>query len=585
MRVALQTRVDELRASIDNLVRVMGRRFLLFICLVSHVTKGFLCGGGQEGLIGTPLQFMMRSYGTLSASRIQVLRTIAVSAWALKPLFGMLSDVVPLAGYHKRPYIAAATLLSMVACLALALLSPLSPSAVTILVFVVFAQVAVTDLLTEAKYAQKLYGGESAGPDLATFIHTGSSLAQLASIFVCGLLISYVPLHYLYLAPLPVLALTLWPIYQGGEWLDDTEYSSASNGGALSRTAIEYRTLDASGAEVESPPVADDRLCNLCGPLLWYYRSERDARRVPVVGLDTQKVRTNWRLFALGCIIVACSLVTSCIGLAGLSTAWLFGISMACVVVLIAALFLLMEDKRIAMIQTYSILCEVCNLSTGSAEFFFFTDTPAQYPEGPHFSAFFYVTVMGGVGTLLYFVGSITYYLFMRKWRFRSVLYFSGALQFVLSWLTIIMVKRWNIAVGLPDWLFVLGSEALQTVTASWASMPISLMILQLCVPGIEATCYALLAGSINMGRALSRYSGAFALDMFGVNPIGAVGESAQFENFWKVVVISIFMSLIPLALVPFFIPDGKQTDRLLKEEAEATDDDDEAVINKEEIC
>lgn len=559
----IHTRVTDLRDSVDRLIVVMGRRFLLLIALVSHVIKGFLCGGGQEGLIGTPLLFMLRSYGTMDASRIQVLRTIAVSSWSLKPLFGMLSDAVPLGGYHKRPYMALSTVLSLGACLALSLLSPLPPALVTLLVFLVMGQAALSDLLVEAKYAQKVQFAVEAGPDLATFIHTGSSVAQFASILVTGLLLSYAPLQYLYLAPVPVLLLMLWPLYEGGAWLDDAE----------------YRTVDASGGVVAQTSLAttrDDRLLSLCGPLCWYYRSTEDARRIPSIGLDTQKVRDHWRFFALGSIIVACSLATSAIGMAGLSTAWLFGLSLACAGVLIGSLFLLLEDRRVAMIQTYMILCEICNLSTGVADFFFFTDTPEQYPEGPHFSTFFYVTVMGGVGTLLYLLGSVTYYFFMRDWKFRSVLYLSGGMQFSLSWLTIVLVKRWNVAIGLPDWFFVLGGEALQMVAAAWASMPVSLMIMQLCTPGIEATCYALLAGSVNMGRALSRYMGAFALDQFGVKPIGAPGESAQFENYWKVILIGIFMPLIPLMLVHWLIPDGQQTARLVEMAAVATSEEEE---------
>jgi hypothetical protein len=120
---------------------------------------------------------------------------------------------------------------------------------------------------------------------------------------------------------------------------------------------------------------------------------------------------------------------------------------------------------------------------------------------------------------------------------------------------------------GLPDWLFVLGTESLQEVTTAWAHMPITLMLFQLSPQGAEATSFALLAGSANMGRAVSQYIGAFLLDAFAVKPTGAQGESAQFANLWKVYLIGIFLPLIPLLMIRVLIPDRSQKESLLAPE------------------
>jgi hypothetical protein len=251
-------------------------------------------------------------------------------------------------------------------------------------------------------------------------------------------------------------------------------------------------------------------------------------------------------------------------GLTGLPIAWLFALSLLSAGAVIAALFLLLEDRRVALIQTYVLLQSVCNISTSSADFFFFTDTAAQYPEGPHFSTFFYVTVMGIVATLLYLAGVLLYKRFMEEWRFRTVLRLSNALLILFGSLNVVLVLRWNVAAGLPDWLFVLGAEGLQMVTSAWASMPVSLLMIQLCGPGIEATTYALMAGCANLGRALAQYIGAFLLEVLGVRPTGAVGESAQFANLWQASLIALLLPLIPLLLIQWLIPDGYQTSKLL---------------------
>ena len=158
-----------------------------------------------------------------------------------------------------------------------------------------------------------------------------------------------------------------------------------------------------------------------------------------------------------------------------------------------------------AMIQTYVILQAACGVSTGAADFFFYTDTAAQYPEGPHFSTFFYVTVMGLVATALHLVGVQFYYVFMSHWRFRTVLYVSNTMLMLFSLPMIVLVKRWNVALGLPDWLFVLGTEALQVVTSAWSDMPIGLVMFQLSPAGVEATAFAMLAGRLKVRTSSSR--------------------------------------------------------------------------------
>jgi MFS family permease len=541
--------LTDYRARFKALVVVMGRRFLITSALIEHVFQGFLFGGGTDGVVGAPLQFMLRSYGTLTATDIQILKTIAVSPWALKPLFGMLSDTVFISGYNKLPYIIATTVGAALACLVLAFIAPLSPVGITLLLFLLFLQMALADLLIEAKYTEKMVGNEGVGPDLQTFINLGLVLWQLLANVLCGVMITYMPLNYIYLVPIPFLLFTLYPVYQN--WLDDTEYHF-----------VERRLPAVAGEYVERARVESNALTNLCCGAFAYQGEEE--REVPLFGMDTSKVRTHWRVFLLCGIIGGTSLFTSLVGLLGLPTLYLFIVSLVCAAAMIGGLFALMPVRMIALVQTYNILNSMCSISTSSADFFFFTDTPEQYPEGPHFSYFFYVTVMGLVATILSLVGIVLYNLFMTRWRFRTVLRFSSLMLILFTLPNIMFVNRWNVWLGIPDAVFVLGAEALQVVTGTWASMPIGLMMLQLCPKDIEATGYAILAGSSNMGRALSQYFGAYLLEVFAIRPTGAPGESHQFDNMWKITLISVLLPLIPLLLINWLIPDKSQTDSLL---------------------
>jgi hypothetical protein len=294
-------------------------------------------------------------------------------------------------------------------------------------------------------------------------------------------------------------------------------------------------------------------------------------RPSPIIGLDLIKLKENWRIFTLGLVIAMISIATSVIGLFDIASLYLFIMSLVGAPLMIGAFFLLI-DHRFAKIQAFVIIQNMFSLSLDSATFFFYVDDVVQYPEGPHFSNFFYITVMGLISTFLALVGLVTYNMFMTRWSYRKILVLTNLMFIFVSLPNVLFFLRWNQYLGIPDAMFVIGCEAIQVITAVWSSFPLSIIMLQLCPPGMEATVYALLAGCSNLGSSLSQYQGAFVLDLLGIKPIGAPGETHQFDNLWIAVLISILLPLIPIVFTFILIPDASQTDRLL-ESADANAD------------
>ena len=100
--------------------------------------------------------------------------------------------------------------------------------------------------------------------------------------------------------------------------------------------------------------------------------------------------------------------------------------------------------------------------------------------------------------------------------------------------------------------------------------MPSIVILSQLCPHGVEATMYALLAGSANFANQLARSEGSFVLCALGVEPNGSPSESAQFDNLWIAVLLAAVGPCVPLVLLPFLIPDARQTDTLLEDDGSA---------------
>merc|ERR1719321_450192 len=67
-------------------------------------------------------------------------------------------------------------------------------------------------------------------------------------------------------------------------------------------------------------------------------------------------------------------------------------------------------------------------LNMEGAMFYFFTDGPKQYPEGPHFSIMFYTTGLGVILGFFNLIGIWTYNNFGRNWRYHRLFFVTNLL-------------------------------------------------------------------------------------------------------------------------------------------------------------
>ena len=520
-----------------QLFDLLGWKFLVITLLVEHVLQAFIAGGGSGGLIGAPILLILSTFN-LPATRMQVLETVSVSAWQLKPLIGILSDSVYIGGYSRMPFIIITSLLGIGSALALVSFYPVTPVIFVAFLFFIFLQISTSDLLLEARYVEKTKGNPATRPTLYSFVHFLSGFCQLLSTVVIGFIISYhFPLHWLYLTP--VLPFFILAILVFANWTGESLYGE--------------------------PRPLTNLLCKCCR-FREYNESFTEHTEIPIIGMDTAKVQENWRIFLLALIIGVISVFTSMLGIFELSATYLFITSVASEIIMIISFFMLLE-RRIAKVLTFVVAQNMFSISLRAATFFFYTDPVEAYPEGPHFSRQFYVSVMGGLGIIVSLLAVFIYSIFMYNWRFRSIFWVTGVLFIITCIPNIFLFKRWNVAWGIPDTVFVLGSEVIQVVVGQLNSMPLGIIMLSLCAQGLEASHYSIMAGSNNIGNAFASYKGAAVLEWLDIKPSGNLsGESAQFDNLYLASTISLVIQVIPLVLTFFLIPDNKQTDDLLEE-------------------
>merc|ERR1719454_1816874 len=113
--------------------------------------------------------------------------------------------------------------------------------------------------------------------------------------------------------------------------------------------------------------------------------------------------------------------------------------------------FLLFLSPIIAKFNAFAFIQTSLSWQMGSSAFYFFTDTPEQYPEGPHFSEFFFNSVMGTVGAIFSLVGIYSYHRWGCHWSYRKLILVTNVVSAILSLFDIPLYTRYNVKLGIPD--------------------------------------------------------------------------------------------------------------------------------------
>mmetsp|Transcript_24136 Transcript_24136/g.47298 ORF Transcript_24136/g.47298 Transcript_24136/m.47298 type:complete len:591 (+) Transcript_24136:70-1842(+) len=490
---------------ISMLRREFGGNLLIALVIVQHLTKGF-----AGAWIGNAINFYFRDVGGVNSSKIQTYTAVIMTPWCLKGMLGLISDTVTICGYHKAPWITMSTIGCVWTALVVGLSPPKGIAPVTALACLLVMQlhIAWSDLLTEAKYSERIRVKPKHGTDLISFVWGGLSVFQLLAVASVGLLIEYLGARYVF---------------------------------ALSSIPCALGLLPGTMNLLEEIP----------SPGRW-------------ININMDKVWKHSNYIILVLILTVMSILLAIIGVISENT------ELNCLLAVFAGVvtfvsFFIFADPLVAKTNAFFLLCSTCYLSIEGATFYFFTDNDEQYPDGPHFSAAFYTTGIGLVASATSILGIYLYNRCFSHWKYRMIFLVNGVVWTIINLISCAVFLRWNRMVGIPDEFFVLGSQALQEMILQMAWIPGVVLMSHLCHQGMEATMYALMAGSQNLGSNISYFTGAYLLQLLEVQPSGSKEESRQFDNLWLVAVISSLAGLVPLVFLPWLIPDARPDEKLVK--------------------
>ena len=144
--------------------------------------------GALYGFLTSGMLPFFRTYLGVSGSRLQAFQTVALAPWSMKAFIGLVSDIVPIRGYFKLPYLFFAAIFATIAFYLLTFV-PLSESNAefaALLFFFGHFGVVVVDLLCEGKYAELMVQQPFTGPDCVTWVWGSYMVGKLISSGLVG---------------------------------------------------------------------------------------------------------------------------------------------------------------------------------------------------------------------------------------------------------------------------------------------------------------------------------------------------------------------------------------------------------------
>jgi folate/biopterin transporter len=487
---------------------VYGFKLLAILFTTQHILKGFVMS-----LCVTASDFLLKEH-KLPGPQLQMYKAIIALPWALKPLMGILSDTVPVFGYRKSPYIFLVTLLGVSGFLLVATSDESMP-----LVFVVAGlflgnlHVSTCDLLTEAKYSERLKQEPTHGPDLVSYVWGGVTFGSFVAVSMTGYLIEQHGTRFVY------------------------GICAAASGSVLIPTMMNFLEEDVMTKE---EAVANRRR-------IW------DKEREVIV---------------LSVVVALCVVSLASVGLITQSVKISFYTSIVVAAVILSS-FTIFLRPAIGTVNAFYFIQTTCALAIDGATFYFFTDSSEAYADGPHFSVFFYTTVVGLIAASFNMVGLFTYNKYTKTIKYRHLFVVTNAILGLLNLLSVLLYSR-ILKPYISDRAFVLSASVLQSTISTWMWMPGVVLMAQLCPVGMEAAMYALLAGCHNIGSSVAQAFGAFMLESLGVTPNGTDGDAAKMSHLWIASLISSVVPLFSIFLVPYCVPDAFQTDTILLDAPES---------------
>ncbi|XP_072962043.1 probable folate-biopterin transporter 3 [Typha angustifolia] len=167
------------------LAKEMHWSFVYGVVIVNGISQGL---GGAICRVAS--DYYWKDVQRLQPSEAQVYQGITSLPWIVKPFWGLLTDVIPVAGYRRRPYFILAGLLGAISMFILWLPKELGPLLALLLMTAGSAGMAMADVTIDACIAENSISNPSLAADMQSLCGISSSIGGLLGFSISGQLMN-----------------------------------------------------------------------------------------------------------------------------------------------------------------------------------------------------------------------------------------------------------------------------------------------------------------------------------------------------------------------------------------------------------
>ena len=577
-----------------TLTEAFGWRYIAAILLVYGANQG-----AGESFLEASTSYLLIDTLQLEAGHAETVRGFARIPWQLKSLFGLISDTLPVNGYHRSPYMIIAATLGMVGNLSLTVLPASAPAALAgILLLLTNINFAMPDVMIDATVAQRAQAMPERTADMQALCWGSLFFTAIPAYLMAGALLAAVGPQALFGCATLTAACVGVPAALG--WLGEKRRVGRPGiRGCCETTAQVCATV--TGSDQKRRVVVSAGVVGAFSISLGVVQLQLGRNLPLVVTLYTVLGATTVVFTLYGLLrgvdeVLARAAVFVFLknALCPRSRALLFDWSHApaadadgggdwkCLDAIQCAAFAARAtgpetanwsswNDTDWMLQTNETSMPMHGNATLNASVADMVNVGGKIFRAVNGSAYgsscgwaaaqtfpclspvllSWVKVTGYAAGL---AGTILYTTHLQGWPFRMIIGMAQAALIVANLVDLMWVMRVNLLVGIPDAAFAFGEEAFIDVLDQIQSQAFFIFAAKLCPREVEASMFALFMGLSNFGYDVGRYSGAGLIAALGI-------RRPDYDHIDTFMLIKSLCRILPILTVPFLVPVGTPAD------------------------
>ncbi|KPI83163.1 putative biopterin transporter, partial [Leptomonas seymouri] len=515
------------------------------------------------------IQPMLTGRYGLSGAMYQRLSSLYALGWSVNSFFTAIADTFAIFGYTKRWYCVVCTVGGGVFALLYALLpaeeSSATPAAAFMFLTALF--LANVDTFAQAIYSRRIRRSPASGAALVSWAWGCALFGAMVAAAVQGPLSDNKLTHVgVYIVAGLLFALSFLFVFNVfGEQPNRVARVEDSKADYVRRRRVEraaaqqpvghserhFSTTEPGFAECEEAAAAP-RVLGAEEELEGFVEPAVDSVLWGAVEVNRGVATRNWLMIAYCCLLTAAVVTTSVVTILG--TRWQLLYTCIAVTVAVCGAAFATLPPVVARTITFVYFNNVFYLQLPGVLNTFYVAKPACLPNGPHFNFTFYNIMNGIIGNACSIIGLTLFAHYLHNFSYRGVMGASAIIIPLVSMFDLIILKRWNLAIGIPDHaMYIFGDAIIYEVVDMLLRMPTMLLMSRVAPRGSEAMVLALLGSVAHLGMSTSTAVGYLLLET--IWPVVTRGKCDYGNAPWLVIAGHIVLPLVILPLSFLLLP------------------------------